>query len=50
MKAKVYETKWEWDKWIYSPGSFPEEFDFSTDESTKSIDMAQVYSQDMTSP
>merc|ERR1712100_632790 len=33
-----------WNAWIYSPGEFPVQYDFSTKESQTSTDLAEQYS------
>ena len=33
----------KWDQWIYQPGKFPIEFDFSTTDSKKADDLALAY-------
>lgn len=33
----------KWDQWIYQPGKFPIDFDFSTTDSKKADDLALAY-------
>ena len=33
----------KWNEWIYQPGKFPIEFDFSTTDSKKADDLALAY-------
>ena len=35
----------QWKKWIYTPGKFPIDFDFSTSQTNQSQSFAEIYIQ-----